>query len=225
MTNKFQTQRNPAGILDHCGKNTATLAARYAATNRAIAYPHIYSDFQAAANSGKSLNILDVGCGSGDDAFAFAHMGHFISAVEPSDLRNIAIAQHSHPRITYIDDTLPTLSEVASDPVFDAVLLSAVIQYIHPLDLAPSIARLVESLKPAGKLYISYPNPPSRPHQFDLPLKKLEGLVKDYNESATVNGAASLKRHCRPMSIPDSKGRVSVDGSPLMFHNITFRKS
>ena len=226
MSNKnFKHLKNPDGILDHCGKNSADLAARYEQVNRQAAYPHMYGDFQDAASSDTALKILDIDCGSGDDAFIFAQMGHLVTAVEPSDLRKIAEEKHAHSRIKYVDDTLPELNRVTSKPVFDAAVLGAVAQYIHPQDLRPSLKRISQSLKKGGKLYISYPNPPSRPHQFKLPLQTLLSTMQEYNHFARSCGKAPMLIHGIPESIPDKGGRLGVDGRPVMFHNIVFQKS
>lgn len=222
---RFKHLRNPEGILDHCGDNAITLAARYAQIDRAAAYHRIYTDFEAAAQQGIDLTVLDIGCGSGDDALAFAQMGHHVTAVEPSDLIDIAKEKNNSPRIKYVSDTLPDLKRVTSKPVFDAVVLGAVIQYIHPQDLRASLKRMSQNLKQGGKLYISYPNPPSRAHQYKLPLDKLMSSMQDYNHFARSMGKAPMLIDGIPQTIADKGGRLGVDGTPVMFHNIVFQKS
>jgi SAM-dependent methyltransferase len=222
---RFRHLRNPDGILDHCGEHAKALAARYAQIDRAAAYPRIYADFEAAAKQDIDLTVLDIGCGSGDDAFAFAQMGHHVTAVEPSDLLDIAKEKNSSSRIQYVSDTLPDLKRVTSKPIFDAVVLGAVIQYIHPQDLRSALKRVTQNLKQGGRLYISYPNPPSRPHQYKLPLDKLMSTMQDYNHFARSMGKAPMLIDGIPQTIADKGGRLGVDGTPVMFHNIVFQKS
>src|SRR5687768_4330402 len=53
------------------------------------------------------IMVLDLGCGSGRDAFWLAERGFHVAAVDAASgmIRN-AVAEKSHPNITYMEDAL-----------------------------------------------------------------------------------------------------------------------
>ena len=56
--------------------------------------------------------VLDVGAGSGRDAAWFAAQGHDVVAVEPSSaMRSEGQHRHPDPRVRWLDDQLPELSQ------------------------------------------------------------------------------------------------------------------
>ena len=71
--------------------------------------------------------VLDIGAGSGRDAAWFASQGHDVVAVEPSTaMRSEGQRLHPEPRIRWVGDQLPDLSETSQLGIsFDLVLLSA----------------------------------------------------------------------------------------------------
>lgn len=217
--------KNPNGIADHNGHEAILLSQRYASINRTTIYPKMYQAFQNAADKGKVLRILDIGCGSGDDALLFAKMGHSVVGIDPSDLRSIAEEKNAHKNIIYIDDSLPDLNQLKGLGQFDAVNMSAVLQYIHPDDRVASFVRIATKMKQGAKLYLSYPTPPSRPHQYELALRDLFNTLQEANTLCRDQGFSPLLMEEVPTTIPDSKGRQSADGRPIVFHNVTLQRS
>ena len=137
-------------------------------------------------------NALDVGCGSGRDAFWLAQTGFDVVAVEPAiQLLNIAKKLHPHERIHWIEDKLPTLARLESAVgSFDFILASAVLMFLKPSQRGISISRLSNLLKPGGLMVASVSlggDEPNRGlHSISssqlLELIELNGLVTVFQE-------------------------------------------
>ena len=97
----------------------------------------------------------DIGAGSGRDANWLAGKGWEVLAVEPSALRELA-QRKAHPRVTWMDDTLPELRVLRSlGRRFDLILLSAVWMHVAPSTRERAFRILSELLNPSGLLVIS----------------------------------------------------------------------
>ncbi len=105
----------------------------------------------------RPLMILDVGAGSGRDAAYFSSLGHDVVAVEPSKgMRAEAMKKHSSPRIQWIDDKMPALSEVTRLGLFfDFILLSAVWMHLPIPERPHAFRKLIHLLKPGGFMAIT----------------------------------------------------------------------
>jgi SAM-dependent methyltransferase len=92
--------------------------------------------------------ILDIGAGSGRDAAWLASLGYEVVAAEPSAaMRTEAVRLHPSPRIRWTDDALPDLYDaVRSGLSFDAVLVSAVWQHVHPSQRARAFRKMASVL-------------------------------------------------------------------------------
>jgi SAM-dependent methyltransferase len=96
----------------------------------------------------------DVGCGSGRDAAWLTANGFQAVGLEPSDgLR--AEAERRHPNVPFHNAVLPDLDGVASNS-FTNVLCETVIMHLEPSAVGPAVRRLVDILKPAGVLYLTW---------------------------------------------------------------------
>lgn len=100
----------------------------------------------------KGAACLDVGAGSGRDAAALARRGYQVTAVEPSNgLRDLAQKRHDHPRITWVNDALPSLSDVLrAGQHYRFILLSAVWMHIPPAQRLLSLITLEHLLDANG---------------------------------------------------------------------------
>lgn len=208
---------NDPAISDHNGEKAEELAMGYKQIDRLEINPELFSFLKRAANEDRILRILDIGCGSGNDAIEMANIGHSIVGVEPSDLRMIAIRDQSHPDIDYRDGKLPCLSTVISDEEkFDVILLSAVFQYIKPFERVDALKEIALKLKEGGKLFINYPSPPSRQYQYECGPADLEKAIQEANEDLPQQ--QKLKSKLQPSIIPDTRGRKSSDGRNINFY-------
>ncbi len=91
---------NQLGIDDHTS-NAEALAKGYAnpTIDREKIYPPVFLDYLNHIK--ETLEILDIGAGSGNNAYFLASKGHKVTAVEPSGLLEVAKRNHAHPNITY----------------------------------------------------------------------------------------------------------------------------
>ena len=96
----------------------------------------------------------DVGCGSGRDA-AWLNTHGFAATGFDASQGLLAEARRRHPGVRFRRAALPALEGVASAR-FDNVLCETVIMHLPAGDIAASVRRLVEILKPGGTLYLSW---------------------------------------------------------------------
>lgn len=126
--------------------------------------------------------ILDIGAGSGKDAFDFAAMGHRVLAVEPTPvLLAGATARHAHPAIAWLDDGLPDLAATrARDEAFDLILLSAVWMHLDADQRRRAMPHVAGLLADGGMLILSLrhgPVPPER-RMFEVSADETIGLAQ-----------------------------------------------
>lgn len=137
--------------VSYYDRNAQVLADSY----EGLSFEQAHPDLSAALATGRPLRILDVGSGSGRDAAAMAGLGHFVTAVEPSDQMR-ALAQHLHPtsKVLWRNDAMPGLDGLGSER-FDVILLSAVWMHVEPAQRAAAFDRLAQLLAPGGRLYMT----------------------------------------------------------------------
>ena len=103
----------------------------------------------------KPGTACDIGAGSGRDANWLATQGWEVVAVEPSALRARA-KETRHSRVSWIDDSLPNLSQLRSLGYrFDLILLNAVWQHVRETQRERVFRILCELLSPTGLLVFS----------------------------------------------------------------------
>ena len=103
----------------------------------------------------KAGAACDIGAGSGRDANWLAKLGWEVVAVEPSKLRELG-KEISDPRVTWLDDSLPSLKTLRSlGHRFDLILLNAVWQHVRTSERKRVFRVLCELLNPAGLLLFS----------------------------------------------------------------------
>lgn len=132
--------------------------------------------------------ILDVGCGSGRDAYYFAENGHTVVAIDPADtLLSKAKEKFNHENIIYLKDKLPELNEI--NRKFDFILLSAVWMHIPQEDRSFAFKRLTSLLKPEGKMVISLRFGPFFDGRKELPVseKELQSFTSELKNFSAVN--------------------------------------
>lgn len=145
----------PASV-DFYNRNAEALAARYDQAR----FEDIHADLLRFLPD-RGGAVLDVGAGSGRDAFALAAMGYAVVAVEPAvELAKLAHARHVGAAVKWITDALPRLVLLKEQRcIFDFILCSAVIMHIPPGDLDASFDTLCGLLGTEGHLAISFRHP------------------------------------------------------------------
>lgn len=128
--------------------------------------------------------ILDVGAGSGRDAAWFAAHGYDVVAVEPSDaMRAVARQRHRSPRIHWVADSLPELTQVRRLGFsFDLILLSAVWMHVPPASRQRALRKLATLLSPNGRIAISLRiGPPDTERaMFEATLPELAAIARQF---------------------------------------------
>jgi SAM-dependent methyltransferase len=148
---------------------------------------------------GERLRALDLGCGSGRDAFWMAaEKGFDVVAVDASAAM-LAQARRlkAHERVTYVRDDLPGLAKVRRDEKargdtgFDVFVMSAVWMHLQPDERAQTMRHIAAMARPGALLYVSLrhgPAPEDRP-MFDNSVAEIIALAALYGARAEVAGA------------------------------------
>ncbi|WP_375753589.1 class I SAM-dependent methyltransferase [Vibrio sp. HN007] len=132
-------------------KNAQQLADQY----NSVSFESVHSSWKKYwPESGDT--VLDVGAGSGRDARWYIAQGCSVVAVEPSKtLRHIGQKDCSN-KLTWIDDSLPTLESVKQlSQLFDLVVLSAIWQHVPVHQRPKAIVNISELLSDKGRLVIT----------------------------------------------------------------------
>ena len=148
----------------------------------------------------RPLAILDVGAGSGRDAAYFSSLGHDVVAVEPSEgMRTEARKNHPSPKIQWVDDKMPALSEVTRLGLFfDFILLSAVWMHLPISDRPRAFRKLINLLKPGGFMAITLRKGELDQERefYDVSVEELEKLAREHGAyvAKVVNATDALGR-------------------------------
>jgi SAM-dependent methyltransferase len=138
----------------------------------------------------QTSHILDVGAGTGRDAAWLASLSHTVVAVEPVDaLRNAGIARQKSPKISWINDTLPQLSQtIALGGTFDVILLCAVWQHLDDVDRQVALSAFRRLISDNGKIVMSIRHGAGAPTRSVYPAS-----ISDILKWAELQGFSKLK--------------------------------
>lgn len=155
--------------------------------------------------------ILDVGAGSGRDAFALAERGYIVTAVEPAVLlQQWARNRPVNAEVEWIEDRLPDPRKLRSLKLyFEFILCSAVLMHLPAAQLRKSMLTFRELLVAGGILAISVRGKrPSDPADVFYDLSDDEII-----EAATSEGFSLIESN----SYEDSLGRQEVRWRSFVF--------
>jgi 2-polyprenyl-3-methyl-5-hydroxy-6-metoxy-1,4-benzoquinol methylase len=99
-------------------------------------------------------NTVDIGCGSGRDV-AWLNANGFPAVGYDASEGLIAQAIEHYPQYRFEQAVLPELAGVPG-AAFDNVLCETVIMHLPPEQVAATCTRLVDLLRPAGVLFLSW---------------------------------------------------------------------
>lgn len=153
-------------------RSARTLAETYNALATADVLPGLAERLPPSVR-GKRRRALDLGCGSGRDAFWLAHdKGFEVTAVDGSQgLLALAQKWKKHPRVHYMQDILPDIENTRARAAsrrekYDVFLLSAVWMHLQPKERAVLMTHIAALANPKALVYISLrhgPAPADRP--------------------------------------------------------------
>ena len=103
------------------------------------------------------VRTLDVGAGTGADGAWLADRGHEDLAVEPTDaFREAGQRLHPHPRIRWVNDSLPKLEVVTSDrQQFRLIMLTAVWMHLDNVERELGMHTIASLLGQGGCIIMS----------------------------------------------------------------------
>jgi SAM-dependent methyltransferase len=96
----------------------------------------------------------DIGCGSGREVAWLNANGFPASGFDASD-GLLAEARSRYPGLSFAHAELPDLHGIAASS-FDNVLCETVIMHLDHRQIAPSVRRMLELVKPGGVFYLSW---------------------------------------------------------------------
>lgn len=156
---KTTTYSDPIAYYD---KNALEITARY----ESVTFEEVHSDLIEWLPKPGS-KILDVGAGTGRDAYWLAKKGYYLTAIEPSKaLRAEGERLHSHPNLNWVDDALPDLHRIIESNIkFDLVLFSAVLMFLPPEIQKHSLSTIPKLMKPKGRVALTIRLGPAEPER------------------------------------------------------------
>ena len=131
----------------------------------------------------KSINILDVGSGAGQNSAALAKLGYKVTAVEPM-LQFLVAAKHSYKElnINWLSGSLPELSCIAVEhSKFDFVLIDAVWHHLNEEERGRAAIRLSQIINSGGSGALSLRNGPAGMGTRVFPTKAEETIAQFQN--------------------------------------------
>lgn len=124
-------------------------AAEFCANTAAVDMSELYAPFRNEISAGD--RILDAGCGSGRDSWAFLQKGYPVVSIDASPEMVSATT-----KLTGQSAILMRFDELDFDSEFDGIWACASLLHIARQDLQEILDRLTKALKPGGVLYLSF---------------------------------------------------------------------
>lgn len=97
---------------------------------------------------------VDIGCGSGREVAWLNANGFPAVGFDASD-GLLAEARARYPHLDFAQAELPDLRGIAAN-TYDNVLCETVIMHLERAQIAPSVARMLDIVKPGGAFYLSW---------------------------------------------------------------------
>ncbi|MBI1216835.1 MAG: methyltransferase domain-containing protein [Alphaproteobacteria bacterium] len=213
MTNKDNA------AIDYFNDKAEEVAAQYNALNREL----VHADLLSLLPEDQTLQVLDIGAGSGADADMFAEKGHFVVAAEPAAaLRELAMKTYDNMNIIWNADVLPEMAETCRAQMsFDVILASCVLQYLDEETRFKALEKIFSLTNVGGLIEVLAPVSPTREHQFPLSEGEVQKFIDDFNNSSE---AGKQFEAVIEKTIPDFGGRKALDGSDAAFRLCIIRR-
>jgi 2-polyprenyl-3-methyl-5-hydroxy-6-metoxy-1,4-benzoquinol methylase len=181
--------KEPSHNIDNYNEKAKSLTLSYNSVSTADILPQFAAAVPLYAAE-KLHRVLDIGCGSGRDAFWLAEQGFHVTAVEAASEMLIEATKHfPHARITYLLDSAPEMTETRRlGQKFDIILMSAFLFHIDESERAILYARLQELMAETCVIHLTLrhgPAPEGRT-MFAIPLSELEAFAKAQGLACTI---------------------------------------
>ena len=102
----------------------------------------------------KGGSTADIGCGSGREVAWLNANGFPARGFDASD-GLLAEARARYPHLDFVHAELPDLRGIAAN-TYDNVLCETVIMHLDRAQIAPSVARMLDIVRPGGIFYLSW---------------------------------------------------------------------
>jgi SAM-dependent methyltransferase len=188
-----------------------SLSAAYNKLNTEDVLPGIADTLPVVLPSKR--RAIDLGCGSGRDAFWLASRGFQVVGADASIgmIREAWAHKQSGNAITYIEDEIPTLSRVrARGERYAFFLMSAVWMHLDSKERAETIRFMADTAHKNATAYLSLRHGPS---PADRPM--FETSVEEVRDLAAQNGASA--RSFAGVEDKQGRGDVTWDYVALQF--------
>jgi SAM-dependent methyltransferase len=141
-------------LVRHCylDRDNFVAAERFALSEEFVAV----STLLGLSKTKRSLNILDLGCGNGIASYAFAALGHNVSAIDPDSSEDVGIGAAARLARRVSQGTIATSRSFAeslpfADDSFDIVYARQSLH--HFSELSRGVAECARVLKPGGTFF------------------------------------------------------------------------
>lgn len=129
------------------------------------------------------LEILDVGCGDGKIANLLVKRGDSVTGIDISE-KAIAFAKFLVPEATFLVANVIQENNGLTTQNFDAVILNAVLEHIHPGDRDQMLKQVHDLLRNTGVFILSVPTPaiPASPYHYNhFEMTEIQFLLESNN--------------------------------------------
>jgi SAM-dependent methyltransferase len=137
----------------------------------------------------EDARVLDIGCGTGRDAFYLASTGRKVVAIDPSsEMLDYSLKNNNHENIQYLESKLPKLEGVKGK--FDFVMLSAVWMHLDKDTQKKSLKKIKKHLNKDAKIMILLRTGGFTDGRISHPFieEELDNIKKDLGLESTVLG-------------------------------------
>lgn len=183
--------------IESYNRDARTLAEVYNGLSPEDVLPGL-AELLTSSSREKRRRVLELGCGSGRDAFWLANDKGFEVVAVDASASMLAMAQKykKHPRVRYVQDVMPEIPKVMetarnTHETFDVFVLSAVWMHLQPDERAVMMDNIARLAKSRALVYISLrhgPAPADRP-MFENSAAEIKELGRRHGAQLQVVGA------------------------------------